>query len=359
VKSLFSGKHASNNRRILKKLLVDGPLNNHTLSRRLGIDSTTIFDRIHKLAEQGIIEEKGKRPGKKNKQQLTVFWGLSALGLWVAAHAVPMIARRDSKSRREKKEQEARTIRGEGLAKCRETISGYWERFTEIYQLDKVETDEPFYQSFTQWLTTDEGVLHFLDTFGAWPLAGRAAALGTFRRMIDLALLRLHGAWLEILPAYGVEHTRDDWIRSADSQNPYQALGELAARHKKLRKLDTILQEVDVPLYAYLEKTARDELVQELSLPLGEATARKLAVTPFFADQKMSRADVSSQTLGLLSPNAFFDIGARIWIKPDRVSIETDNPDKINPAWKDYCDLDVIEYPSLRHTRIPAKKRSR
>jgi len=341
VKSFFSGKHASNNRGILKELLLSESLNRHTLSKRLGVDYTTIHDRIRELSEQGIVEEKGQRPGEKNKKQSTVLWGIAALGLWLAVHAVPMTSREDSKSSRERKERETTTIRTKALDECKARISQYWRAFTDIYELDSVETEGDAYREFTKWLESGKGTLEFLDTFGAWPLAGRAAALGTFRRMIDLSLLRRHGAWFEILPAFGVRHVQTDWF--LDPDNPYQALGEIATRHEKFQKLDGILREVDAPIDAYLNRAAYEELIQKLEVPLGETMAKKLAAIPFFKKRKASGIGVSSEILTLLSPNAFFDLGTTISVEPERVIIGTDDPQSINPEWKDYCDVEVYD----------------
>jgi hypothetical protein len=179
--------------------------------------------------------------------------------------------------------------------------------------------------------------------------------------MMDLALLRLHGAWLPILPAYGDKQYGGELFTSLDSGSPYRALAEIASKHEKFRKLDAIMQEVDAPLHLYLERDARDELVEKLSVVLGQATARKLAVTPFFKDRKRWSIGVSSENLSLFLPGALFDIGSCIWIKSDGVAIQTDdfNRSRINPEWTDYCDLEVVDHRTGKFMTIPARRRPR
>jgi len=352
VKSFFSGKHASNNRGILKELLLSESLNRHTLSKRLEVDYTTIHDRIRELSRQGIVEEKGQRPGEKNKKQSTVLWGIAALGLWLAVHAVPMISREDSKSSRERKERETRTIRTKALDECKARILQYWRVFTEIYELDSVETEGDAYREFTKWLESDKGTLEFLDTFGAWPIAGRAAGLGTFRRMIDLSLAIRHGAWLQALPASGVEYAYGEWLK--DPKSPYRALAEIAVQHEKLRKLDRTLRETDAPLNAYLEKAAYNDVVEELRVPLGQEVAERLARTPLLSGKRP--VNVSSQILGYFSKDSFFNEITWIRVEAGRVVILTDDRDEISEQWKEYCDVEVLDARTLRIRRIPARR---
>jgi DNA-binding Lrp family transcriptional regulator len=335
VKSFFSGKHASNNRGILKELLLESPLNSHALSRRLGADYTTIHDRIKQLQNQGAVEKISERPGKKNAKQLTRLWGITPLGLWLAVHAVPMISREDSKPSRERKERETRTIRTEALVECKGRISQYWKMFTEAYQLDSVETEGDAYREFTKWLESDKGTLEFLDTFGAWPLAGRAACLGTFRRMIDLSLAIRHGAWLQVLPASGAEDVYGEWL--TDSESPYRALAEIAVKHEKLHRLDAVLQETDAPLNAYLEKAAHTDVVEILRVPLGQGIAEELAKIPLFKNQKP--ANVSSGILSYFSKDSFINRASCILIEEGKVIVWTDGPRRVTDQWRKRCEV--------------------
>jgi hypothetical protein len=341
----------------MSELLNEEPLNHFALSRRLKAGYSTVHGRVMALKQQGILEGRADVPGTKNKQPTTL-WGLSPLGLWAAAHVPDTIPKNCSKKDREKIDKQNKWIRAKSLDKCRAIILENWKRFTDTYELDKVKMKQPSYRFFTEWLESDKGTLDFLDTFGAWPLAGRAAALETFRRMMDLALIRLHGAWMPTLPAYGVEQYGGEWLRSLDPQNPYQALAEIASKHEKFHKLDAIMQEVDSPLHLYLEKTAREELVEKLSVVLGQTIARKLAVTPFFKDQGPLSIGVSSLNLNLLSPDALFDYGSSIWIKSKGVTIQTDdlNRIRINPEWTEYCDLEVPDHRTGEFMRIPARR---
>jgi DNA-binding Lrp family transcriptional regulator len=343
VNSFFSGKHASNNRGILRELLSSREdsrgestsLNRHALSKKLGVDYTTIHDRIRELSQKGIIEEKGQRPGQKNKKQPTVLWGMAPLGLWLAVHAVPMISREDSKSSKERKEQEAKMIRTKALNECEKRITQYWKMFTEAYLLDRVKTEGDAYSDFTKWLESDKGILEFLDTFGPWPLAGTAAGLGTFRRMIDLALAIRHGAWLQILPASGVEHAHGEWWK--DPGSPYHALAEIALHHEGLRKLDTVLRETDARLNAYLEKTAYADVVEKLRVPLGQEVAEELAKTPLFKKEKP--ANVSSEIHSYFLKDSFINRASCIEIEDGKVVFWTDEPRKVSDQWKRYCEV--------------------
>jgi len=282
---------------------------------------TTVHDRIDSLSKLGLVEKKDEVPAKKNKQPVPL-WGLAPFGLWVTAHEPILL----------------------GIEKCRRTIMDHWTKFTEIYGLDKVRTEEPAYQPFTNWLESNEGLLEFLDTFGSWPLAGEIAAFGTFRQMIDLGLLRRHGALLPILPAVGeIECNLGEWVMSAGPKNPYLALGEIASKHETFGKLDSVLRKVNAPIFKYYDKVAYEELVEKLSVPLGKAIATKLAVTPFYTDRKMPDIGISLENLAFLSPDSLFDSGTRITIKADKVSVETFDPDEINAEWKEYCELHVIK----------------
>jgi DNA-binding Lrp family transcriptional regulator len=335
VNSFFSGKDASNNRGILKELLSSAPLNKHALSRKLGVDYTTILGRIRELSLKGIIEEKGQRPGQKNKKQSTVLWGIAPLGLWLAAHAVPMTSREDSKTSRERKEREARMIKTKALNECEKRISQYWKMFTDAYQLDKVKTEGDAYSEFTKWLESDKGILEFLDTFGPWPLAGTAAGLGTFRRMVDLALAIRHGAWLQILPASGVEHAHGEWWK--DPGSPYRALAEIAFQHEGLRKLDAVLRETDTPLNMYLEKAAYADVVEKLRVPLGQEVAEQLAKTPLFKNQEP--ANVSSEIHSYFLKDSFINRASCIEIEGGKVVFWTDEPRKVSNQWKRHCEV--------------------
>jgi DNA-binding Lrp family transcriptional regulator len=341
VNSLFKGKEGANNCRILE-LMTEKPLTFFEIQQELDKKYSTVHDRITALAGQGIVEEKGKKAAW-NKQLISL-WGLSPLGLWVAAHRPDMVMAR---------------------VKCGSTILEYWRKFTAIYELDKVQTEPRFYEYITNWFESDEGLLEFLDTFGAWPLAGEGAALGTFRRMIDLALLHRHGASVPIIPGFGKirygrlgDSSKPEWYSEMSTRNPYLALAEIAAKHEMFSKLDAVLREVDAPLREYHNRLAHDELVPKLRVPLREDIAEKLAVTPFFIDKSTSDTGVSSQTLSLISPDSLADFGAEIVIEADRVSITTDDPDRINPLWKDYCDVYVLPARSgVKARRIPAKRK--
>jgi DNA-binding MarR family transcriptional regulator len=350
---LSQGKEGKNNWRIIELLAEhEEPMIVYEIRERLGIDrkrNSTILYRVQKLEEAGILEKVGEIEASKTHEMSDLFQ-LSTIGLVEAALSL----------------QEGRA-RKRAIERCRRKIVGPWKTFTQLYELDKVRTGWPAYQSFVAWLESDEGILHFIGTFGVWPFAGEAAALYTFRRMIDLALLRRHRAWLTALPAFGVGYQQEwlhgkplesEWVQSVDHDNPYMALGEIAVNHEKFRKLDTTLGEVDAPIYDYFDKLARDEVVQQLSVPLGETDAKELAVTPFFIDQAASRAGVSSRTHNLLSPDSLFNLGAAINIERKRVVIRTDDPDRINPKWKELCDLEVIDALTMKVEKIPAKRAS-
>lgn len=326
----FKGKEGSNNQKILKLLLRYGSFTQAAIKMKLG-KSTTAHDRITALKENSLIEEKGEKPARRNKRPLPLYW-LTPYGLWVTAHE--------------------ETLSSLAIGECQKIILPYWKIFTEIYHLDKVKTKTSAYKEFTKWLESDNGTLHFLDTFGAWPLAGRGAALGTFRRMIDLALLRHHGAWIQILQPFSVQYKQGEW--QFPIENPYQALAEIAVNHEEFKHLDEVLKKVDEPLNQYLDEVTRDELIKKLTPILGEKTSKKLSTTPFFTHEKTPKIGTSSEILNLFSPDILFNVGTGIKTEEDRVIIATDDPDSINPEWKEYCDLYVIR--GKKPKRIPARR---
>jgi hypothetical protein len=336
---LSQGKERKNNQRIIELLLQhDEPMIVYQIRQQLGIDrkrNSTILSRVKDLEIAGILEKAGEFKASKTHQTSDRFQ-LSLVGLLEAARSLEGNAKRLA------------------IERCRRKIVGPWKTFTLLYELDKVQTDWPAYEFFMEWLQSDEGILHFLDTFGTWPIASEAAALYTFRRMIDLALLRRHGAWLTTLPAFGVEYTDREWLKSHDRENPYVALAELAANHEKFQKLDSILREVDGPIEEHIDRIAYAEIVEKLKAPLGETIAKKLAVTPFFKERNASGIGVSSEIRRFLSRGAFIDFFNAIFVEGNRVIIATDEPDRINPEWKEHCYVDVRDANGLVE-RIPPR----
>jgi hypothetical protein len=157
-----------------------------------------------------------------------------------------------------------------------------------------------------------------------------------------------------VIPASEIEYVHGEWLRSEHMHDPYGVLGKLAVNHAKFQKLDVTLLEVDAPLTSYMEKAAHDELVQKLSIPLGNDIARKLAVTPFFTHKSMPKSSVSREILKLVS-GSIFDHGSKIWIETKKVIIETFYPDKINPEWRNNCELELIR-PSESKAKPPILK---
>jgi DNA-binding Lrp family transcriptional regulator len=328
------------------------PLIVYQIRKRLGIDrkrNSTILYRVGKLEEAGILERTGAEHEGSKKRETSDRFQLSLVGLLEAARSLQGHAKKAA------------------IERCKRKIVGPWKTFALLYELEEVQTDWPAYYFFTEWLESDDGILHFLDTFGIWPMAGEPAAIYTFRRMIDLALLRRRGAWLTALPAFGVEYVHGEWVddkwlegewvRSSEYENPYMALAELAANHEKFQKLDLILREVDRPIEEYFDRTAYAEIVEKLKAPLGETVAKKLAATPFFKERNASSTGVSSEIRRSLSPDAFINFYSSITVKPDRVIIGTDDPDGINPEWKEHCYVDVYD-PNGLVERIPPKRAS-
>jgi DNA-binding Lrp family transcriptional regulator len=319
--------------------------------------NSTILYRVKNLEKAGILERAEPEEGESSgKPEMSDRFQLSLVGLLAAARSLEGPAKKAV------------------IERCRRKIIAPWKTFTQLYELDKVQTDWPAYQSFTEWLESDEGILHFLDTFGTWPLADEAAALYTFRRMMDLALLRRHGAWLAAIPAFGVEYVhgkwanvslqgkrvsrtwfKGEWLRSSEHENPYMALAEIAANHEKFQKLDSILPEVDRPIDEHLNRIAYAEIVEKLKAPLGEIIAKKLAATPFFKERSASSVGVSSEIRRFLSRDAFIDFFNAIFVEGNRVIIATDEPDRINPEWKEYCYVDLRDANGLVE-RIPPRR---
>ncbi len=324
------------------------------IATRVGKGYSTIHDRITALSEQGVVERKGETKETQNKQATTL-WGLSSIGLWVAAHD-------DSKP----------------LAReqCGRTILERWRRFTEIYKLDKLQTKRPAYQKFTEWLRSDQGVLHFLDTFGAYPLTDEEAGLGTFRRMIELALLYRHGAWVIPLlgrakfgPASFGPRTHQFYTQYSGTSDPYLLLGEIATKHEKFRKLDAVLREIDAPLQAHYNRIAYDILVGRLRPPLGDAVAKKLAATPFFTkhydpfdtDFQAEEIGPSLETLRLTYLGGFENFGLELGIDPERVVIykAAGLPYKISPEWMAYCELRILPITDKGRTKVITPRKQR
>jgi hypothetical protein len=153
--------------------------------------------------------------------------------------------------------------------------------------------------------------------------------------MIDLSLAIRHGAWLQALPASGVEHAAGEWLK--DPESPYRALAEIAVKHEKLRRLDAVLQDTDAPLDAYLEKAAYADVVERLRVPLGQDIAEELAKTPLFKNQKP--ANVSSGILSYFSKDSFINRASCILIEEGKVIVWTDGPRRVTDQWRKHCEV--------------------
>jgi hypothetical protein len=333
VAHFFRGKEGSNNQRILTLLLSQEPLTHWTIAKRIDRPYSTVWGRVTTLSEDGLLEKKTERPGAKNKQPVPL-WGLTAYGLCVLA------------------------MRGETLAieKCARAITDHWKKFNQIYKLDKIRP-RLLYDAITEWLKTNEGILQLLRTFGAWPLSGESAALSTFRRMIDLALLYRHGEWLPIVQAVQ-EQPSSDKPAQFTSQFAYRLLGEIATRHREFGRLETVLQEVDGPFIEYLVECARKELVQKLREPLGEAVAQKLGMTPLFKDENRWHTTGAEADNLLKSISSTITFGAEIYVGHDRVDIITPYPDMISEEWKQHCAVHPLSTGGEHKAKKMAKNRS-
>ena len=343
--------------------MFESNLNSHVLSKRLRIDSTTILDRIRELDKQGIIEKTGERPGKKNREQRTALWSISSLGLWVAAHATPMITRQDLKNTRERKEKETKEIRNEALEKCEEKISKYWKIFTQIYQLDKVKTERPIYQSFTEWLNSDEGLLNFLDAFGCASLTSELDALINFARMMEFSLLINQMGWLPVRGIPQIEYVAHVFLGTSmpilqDVAGQYYELGELAANHERYGKLDSILFEVNRPWQNYLAEEARQRFIARIGPILGHSVAKRLSSIPILEEwqkyQNLFAGSAANLALDALRDDAIADEGIQLVIEDKKVTIRTNDSNAIRSEWKEYCDLEVLP---KEGSRISAKRR--
>jgi len=328
VAHFFRGKEGSNNQKILSLLLSQEPLTHWTIAKRIGKTYSTVYERVTALSEDGLIEKKGERPAAKNRQPMTL-WGLSSYGLCVLA------------------------LRRETFAveKCAKAIFNHWSKFNQIYRLDKVRP-RLLYDAITEWLKTDEGILQLLRTFGAWPLSGESAALSTFRRMIDLALLYRRGEWLPIVQAVQEQPSGVEPFQFT-SQHAYGVLGEIAARHREFGKLGTVLQEVDEPFIEYVVECARKELVQKLREPLGEAVAEKLGMTPLFKGENGWHTTGAETEKLLESMSSAIGFGAEIFVGRGRVDIITPYPDMISEEWRQYCTVHALP---KRGKRVRSKK---
>lgn len=237
--------------------------------------------------------------------------------------------------------------------KCADIIIQHWKKFTKIYQLDRTgEIERSLYRAFTEWLQSDRGLIDFLNMFGHYPLLTQTHGFVTFRRMIDMGLLSLHGGGQLVACASSIDFF-------GTPMNPFEALGEIAREHKVLGKLHNTLREVDAPLYSYLNKNAHEELLRKLSICLPSQLAEKLVSTPFFTHQT---GEETYETLKRISPDSLRKTLARaketlksrrqakgphptvdyIVVEKDRICILTEVPETISPEWKDYCDLFVF-----------------
>jgi len=339
IDSLFRGKEKENNRKVLKELLLHGEMTHYTLASRVfGDKYSTAHGRVIALKNLGVVEKKGERPGTKNKQP-TVLWGLSSLGFWITVHEWD-----------------------EGKEKCRKLISNYWKDFTEIYHLDEVETEDPLYPFFTEWLESDQGMIEFLDNFGHAALASRENALVGFRRMVDLGLLMLHT---------GRDYVFNVSERAVLNRDPYEALGEIARNHKIFGKLDAVLSETDAPLYAESNKAAYEELLRKLSF-VPQSLAKKLAETPLLTYQspldrsgtlpyvstrslKETLAEAKKRLTGPRKGRLYLPI-SEIVIEGDRICIVTNEPEEISSVWKDNCDLYVVRREHEKGVVFPMRR---
>jgi hypothetical protein len=326
LNSLFTGKRAKNNEKILDRLLTEPKrLNRNQISRRIGVAYETGYGRVEALEKLGLVEVK----------EPTNRYGLTAEGLWVQAQ------------RREVARE-----------KCSEIIQEAWKEFDEIYDLSGVKTREPYYELLKSWLRSDEGLLDFLDTFGSETLGNQEQALLAFRRMLDLGLLNQN-------MDYTLTVFRSDTRLGETSIEPTQALAAIAREHKLFSKLHRTLREVDAPLYAHINKAAHDALTLELVKALPLPVAQKLASTPIFAYQPAIGATASldhvtsdslQKTLNevkrlVAGRPEFMKKTIVTWpffkivIEDQRVSLVTDRsdwPQRISSEWMEYCDIYVI-----------------
>jgi len=326
--SLFSGKQKGHNRDVLKQLLLRGEMTHFQLARHVfGGSYSSAHDRVVRLSELGVLIKKGERPGGGNKRPTTV-WGLSPLGLWVAAHREDM--------------PEARGM-------CGKHISEYWNAFTEIYHLDKVRGQKPAYDGFTKWLLSDKGLVNFLDNFGPRPLEGEIAALSAFFHMMELSLMVRRLTWIGPSGGYGYQ-----WNIPLLYEGKYQKLGELAAKHEKFSKLESTLDDVNRPFENYLMHQAREKFIDRLSPVLGHSVAEKLSRISLFEEGKLQVPDwyAASLALGFLDEDSFEKNGTQLVIGTRTVTVKTRESSRIASEWREYCNSEVIST-----TRIPAKRR--
>lgn len=329
--SLFSGKQREHNRGVLRALLLHGEMTHYQVAHLVfGDKYSSAHDRIVNLSGCGLLVQKGERPGTANKLP-TAVWGLSPLGFWVAVHEFD-----------------------EAKAKFRPLIVDYWKTFTEIYRLDEVETEEPLYRLFTEWLKSDQGMVKVLDDFGHAAFANKGYALITFRRMVDIGLLT-------VLVGRNFAFYLSD--RSVAGRDPYQALGEIALRDKLFGKLHAVFRETDAPLRSEINKAMYEELHEKLpSIP--EPLAKQLAETPFFRylstlensgvfpciaarplqkalDQmKSALTEHSDEDMNEDHMDELLSVSlSQIVINGDRVCLVTEDPGSIDSLWKDNFDV--------------------
>jgi len=314
VNSIFKGKEGKTNALILNRLLNEPhPLNKNKIRWRIDKSYGTVYPRIDALKELGLLEAKDPAGN---------LWGLSALGLWVQAHRQPL-----------------------ALQRCGEMISKAWKTFTELYSLDNVKTEFPYYEFLTDWLKSDVGLLDFLNVFGPAPISSEQRALLTFRRMIDLSILNFNSGYE--LPTF----TSKIELAGA-TVDPTEALAEIVRSHKLLSQLHEAIREVDGPLYAYIN----NESIEKVRSLLPHSVADKLAATPFFKDQLAKEAGETllyisetslDKTLEEVEANMKRKLRKGVWrilihkivIDRDRVSIVTEKPESISTKWREYCDL--------------------
>lgn len=344
---LFQGKERKNNRRIIELLAQDEePMIVYQIRERLGIDRkrySTILYRVRNLEKAGILQKVGETQASKTHEMSSLFQ-LSPMGL---VHA-------------------ARSLQGRprelAIERCRKRILGTWKKFTELYALDKVQTDWPAYQFFTEWLESDEGVLHCLDT---QILTDEAEPLIAFRRMIDQGILLIESTG-EFEPTSLDEREWKRW--------PYMMLAEIAIKHPELRKLHSTLREVDAPLYAHLKSHHVMEMVAFLSKAVPVPVAKKLATTPLFEEYTAGMIDrtryyITSKSLAETLRDAKKSLGERkqrqlqakpgqeeetaledilagmiipidvVVVEERRLTIVTEDPNQISPEWRQYCDI--------------------
>lgn len=329
--SLFSGKQKEHNRGVLRELLLHGEMTHYQLARRVfGGKYSSAHDRVTALKNRTLLQMKGERPGTRNKQP-TALWGLSPLGFWVAVHEFD-----------------------EGKAKFRPLIEDYWKTFTEVYRLDKVETEEPLYTLFTKWLKSDQGMVKVLDDFGHAAFANKGYALITFRRMVDIGLLT-------VLVGRAFAFYESD--RSVAGRDPYQALGEIAVRHELFGKLYAAFRETDALIQPQINKVLYEEIHEKLPT-IPEHLAKQLAVTPFYrylstmqnagvfrciaekslpealAEIKSILADHTDEDMTEEDMNLLFTVSiSHIVINGDRVCLVTEDLERIDSLWRDNFDV--------------------